>query len=325
MPLLPTYSPQQFDLRGLYFNAPAPATLKSRQPGLGERLTDGLRKAGIGQRTANRLGQKLSGIGSAAFDMTGIPSGYQAGKDLRRGNYLSGGLGAALSVLPIPGPAKRAGKGMFGRGIRAYHGSPHDFDRFALDKLGTGEGAQAYGHGLYFAENPEVAREYQRQLGGVTVNGTDPVGAEAYAHGAVQQYGDPRAALKAHLDYIKQTGWSAPEETAMLQKWARDGAPTLGTGGHLYEVNINAKPEDFLDWDKPFSEQPLSIFEKVRSTSPHDLSYKYLAGSPEAADKLRRAGIPGIRYLDQGSRQAGQGSRNYVVFDDSLIDILNKY
>jgi hypothetical protein len=44
------------------------------------------------------------------------------------------------------------------QGIRAYHGSPHDFDRFDLNKIGTGEGAQAYGHGLYFAENEGVAR-----------------------------------------------------------------------------------------------------------------------------------------------------------------------
>ena len=35
------------------------------------------------------------------------------------------------------------------QGIRAFHGSPHDFDAFDLSKIGTGEGAQAYGHGLY--------------------------------------------------------------------------------------------------------------------------------------------------------------------------------
>ena len=40
---------------------------------------------------------------------------------------------------------------------------------------------------------------------------------------------------------------------------------------------------------------------------------------------LREAGFPGIRYLDQGSRGAGEGSRNYVVFDENLIDIVKKY
>ncbi len=47
-----------------------------------------------------------------------------------------------------------------------FHGSPHLFDEFDAAKIGTGEGAQAYGHGLYFAENPAVAGEYQLNLGG---------------------------------------------------------------------------------------------------------------------------------------------------------------
>jgi hypothetical protein len=44
-----------------------------------------------------------------------------------------------------------------------------------------------------------------------------------------------------------------------------------------------------------------------------------------ATNALRDAGIPGIKYLDQGSRQAGEGSRNYVVFNPEIIDILKKY
>ena len=41
---------------------------------------------------------------------------------------------------------------------------------------------------------------------------------------------------------------------------------------------------------------------------------------------LRTAGIPGIRYLDGGSRGAGQGTRNYVVFpgEESLLKILER-
>ena len=45
--------------------------------------------------------------------------------------------------------------------IRAYHGSPHDFDEFSTDKIGTGEGAQAYGRGLYFAEREGTAQSYK--------------------------------------------------------------------------------------------------------------------------------------------------------------------
>jgi hypothetical protein len=53
--------------------------------------------------------------------------------------------------------------GMLGT-IKAYHGSPHNFERFDLSKIGTGEGAQVYGHGLYFAENPETAEAYKQSL-----------------------------------------------------------------------------------------------------------------------------------------------------------------
>ena len=45
-------------------------------------------------------------------------------------------------------------------GAIVWHGSPHKFDKFDSSKIGTGEGAQAYGHGLYFAESPEVAGQY---------------------------------------------------------------------------------------------------------------------------------------------------------------------
>src|SRR5512139_1797003 len=45
-------------------------------------------------------------------------------------------------------------------GAIVWHGSPHKFDKFDSSKIGTGEGAQAYGHGLYLAESPEVATQY---------------------------------------------------------------------------------------------------------------------------------------------------------------------
>ena len=44
-------------------------------------------------------------------------------------------------------------------GIEAYHGSPYDFDKFKTEAIGTGEGAQAYGQGLYFAESEDVDRK----------------------------------------------------------------------------------------------------------------------------------------------------------------------
>lgn len=46
----------------------------------------------------------------------------------------------------------------------AYHGTPHRFDAFSLDAIGTGEGAQAHGWGLYFAKNKRTGERYRKGL-----------------------------------------------------------------------------------------------------------------------------------------------------------------
>jgi hypothetical protein len=49
--------------------------------------------------------------------------------------------------------------------LTAWHGTPHKIlGKFDINKVGTGEGAQAYGHGMYFAENPSVATQYRNIL-----------------------------------------------------------------------------------------------------------------------------------------------------------------
>lgn len=46
----------------------------------------------------------------------------------------------------------------------AWHGSPHDFDEFDLGAIGTGEGNQAHGWGLYFAKDKKVSKLYKDVL-----------------------------------------------------------------------------------------------------------------------------------------------------------------
>lgn len=53
---------------------------------------------------------------------------------------------------------------------RAYHGAPHDFTTFSLEKIGTGEGAQAFGWGLYFTSDESIARWYAKKLAGRNEN-----------------------------------------------------------------------------------------------------------------------------------------------------------
>jgi len=278
------------------------------------------------------------GIGNRATDLAGL---------------LMGGSYAA--------PAQR---NAVGSGIRAYHGSPHDFDRFDLSKIGTGEGAQSYGHGLYFAGNEAVAKAYREALAGTTsqkfVNGQEynrdnPVHLAAHL---ADVFKSRDKALQVLQDDIKKSS-VVPERVDVYRQAAEilRGGSALGEytrkqPGRMYEVNINARPEQFLDWDKPlrYQNQPVAealktvgvdvsspnLGEQVRNASglrlhgttwgdtPYPVNLPDMK-SPAASNALNKAGIPGIKYLDQGSRGAGEGSRNYVVFDDKLIDILRKY
>lgn len=250
--------------------------------------------------------------------------------------------------------------------ITAYHGSPHDFDKFSMDKIGTGEGAQAYGHGLYFAENEAVAKGYRDDL-------SQRVGATyRLPDGSTYQVSHPDVAIA--LDAVAKNpaaakdwlNWS-PEELASKQgpqiKEAisvieRAGGRPIekisNANGSMYEVNINANPDDFLDWDAPLSAQSPKVRQAVTPRIEKLREHGAMLGDDPTGDMLLRvmspqgdldeidfsigpraqgsqnalsAGIPGIKYRDAGSRglDGETGTRNYVVFDENLINIVKKY
>lgn len=248
----------------------------------------------------------------------------------------------------IAGVPVKAGEAVLGAGpIRAYHGSPHDFDAFSMDKIGTGEGAQTYGHGLYFAENPQTAQAYRDQLSGKPVNlpadvdspHFQPAMREAIANNAVQVAGkDIELAKKNLTDQINRypAGSNARKDYEAALDMLDENPHKFA--GRMYEVSIKADPEHFLDWDKPLTQQHPTVQSAAKQAmGPNWDQFKYAKagdavkqgflapGADTTASRLREAGIPGIKYLDQGSRAAGDGSRNYVVFNHDLIDILRKY
>jgi GNAT superfamily N-acetyltransferase len=55
--------------------------------------------------------------------------------------------------------------------VDAWHGSPHRFDKFSLSKMGTGEGVQAFGWGLYFTDLKNIAEGYAKNLSQTTFDG----------------------------------------------------------------------------------------------------------------------------------------------------------
>lgn len=334
--------------------------------------------------------QALVDMFDTGFDVVagglGLPTGIDS----------TGGRVGELLAMALPFLAATKAAKAVKAPIKAYHGSPHDFDQFSLSKIGTGEGAQTYGHGLYFADNEGVARSYRDQL--------SPVGAGGYELPASLSSADPvrdKDVFVRELDRVSKelAGWeqSGQAKADYMQRAVADarrvkagiesalaGAPVQKTG-RMYEVSINADPEDFLDWDAPLSQQSEKVRQAVGKVAPtieqkafttkplHDGRVQILAPTGDSmgyfqphevsealenfgagymgrglgqrsltggdlierarklsmkgdlSHELNQAGIPGIKYLDGASRSAGQGSRNYVVFDDKLISIVKKY
>jgi hypothetical protein len=237
-------------------------------------------------------------------------------------------------------------------GVKLFHGSPHDFDKFSMDKIGTGEGAQAYGHGLYFAENEGVARGYRDTLsqGAVRYEGQPGIrrgsSPDDVTISAVTRYitqgNDPEMAMRRAANDFAYSArkarvegnakWAQEYEELEAKARALDLSKFDESPGRMYEVNVDASPEDFLDYDAPWAEQPENVRKHFDYLTRGPSGYKpdgaELAGRMEGNLWIREAadaGIPGIKYLDAGSRGAGDGSRNYVVFDENLISIVRKY
>lgn len=329
-------------------NAPIQGGIKATKPTATQELVQLLTP---NTRAGNEFANKLA----PAVDMSpiGVLTGlvdarraYQAGNT---GQAAGLGILAALGAIPGGKAASKAGKEAIEkaaeRGIIAYHGSPHSFDRFSLDKIGTGEGAQAYGHGLYFAEAEDVAKSYRDALSsdhGFSFKEKQNLSRDDVIKEVEKSYG------KEFLDNVTRPSGIA--DLVIDAKILGGGGSRLKDGserkavfdklmsqishsnpGSMYQVRINANPEDFADWDKPFFEQPKSIQDAIEyAFGPQPTFGRFGSYSMDKPREMHtrlmsEKGVKGIKYLDQGSRGAGEGSSNYVVFDDALIDILKKY
>src|SRR5215831_8549237 len=284
------------------------------------------------------------------------------------GSYVT----APQDILALLGGASTSGSMA---GI-AFHGSPNSppFSQFKKEFIGSGEGGSAYGHGLYFAEEPKTAATYRGQptvtikedgkkmplVDWATADERTP--AERHAAGMVNTVGLARS-IQFYKEFGALNQLSDTESSAvkLLHDWKEKGKiDSLNPGGHLYQVDV---PDEhiakMLDWDKPLSEQPkvkaiidkqfaseeallkssgvpfkpvseisgkwtggqaYSVLADFFRNKPNPTAYKQgQSNKPYASDVLHNAGIPGIKYLDQFSRQKGEGTRNFVVFDPAIL------
>lgn len=310
---------------------------------------------GASNSAASNLSAPVDGInwllGKAGLPVSKTPVGgsdwlRQAGFTAEPKNRNAGLLGEAVGgVMPIVAAAKApqiaAGLNQAGRNLSAprtlnpqtgaivWHGSPHKFDKFDSSKIGTGEGAQAYGHGLYLAESDDVAKMYRDKL-------TDP---------AFKYAGMNDAKVRLNEKIAKRVEAADPKRAAALRA---EIASLSEPGGALYKVDLpDEQIAKMLDWDKPLSQQAPEVKKALQSSGLLQYSDDYFKvnkkASPTGADlhdflkysgydqwelaaKMADQGVPGIRYLDGGSRGAGKGSSNFVVFpgNEGLLSILER-
>lgn len=240
-----------------------------------------------------------------------------------------------------------------------FHGSPHAFESFDHSKMGTGEGAQAYGWGTYVTEVQGIARSYAKMEKHVEVK-------------FIGSYDDQWQfnIISNMLNYLRSDisrGFSLKEKfedaKSRLKRYKYNGDVNAGifidnlsirdfdvkySTRNLYTVDI---PDDngsnYLHWEKSINEQPQGVKEKIEEMSGDGLigrlfgalvgnrdvslgdRYKSLtrAGnvSPqELSQALSEEGFVGISYPAQhqsGGRK--DGARNYVIFKEEDAKVIN--
>jgi hypothetical protein len=228
-------------------------------------------------------------------------------------------------------------------GMIVFHGSPHLFERFSMGKIGTGEGNQAYGRGLYMAQSPGVAGSYAANLTTkpVRIDGK-PIDEVLTDPNAVRFMRDANGDIELAKNLAKQEWmkYKKLEPSATMRGYVEEAQAQLNSidpakvnierPGSLYKVDLpDTHIRRMLDFDTPLKNQPKPVRNLAKSLGMdlNDLGGDLLAkvGKGDAGKQiLQDAGIPGVKYLDQTSRNAKTGTRNFVVFDEKHLKILER-
>ena len=244
---------------------------------------------------------------------------------------------------------------------RAWHGTPYDFDAFSLSGIGGGEGNQAHGWGLYFAQNREVSEAYKEIFGDkgstVELNGEvwtvnesgdwETTGKTAkygeaigYALDALEEHRTKDAAINSLQKDLKEGKFRGAyiAEAQKAVNILRQGEAKGHKGGRLLEAEI-PDTDVLLDEQKSFNEQPEKVknalSELISNTGEGQLPrrlFKNATGKRiyEVLSNLygddKKASLKLNEFGVKGITYKGtQDERCYVVFDDKAITIRNKY
>lgn len=248
---------------------------------------------------------------------------------------------------------------------KAYHGSPYTFDHFDLGAIGTGEGNQAHGWGLYFAQDKKIAENYKDILeanSGEVITGKtkykinedgdwydentgniiDDINPLSMALTEVLETGNSNKAIEHLQEFIKSKEGKTAQTVISQVKRAKEAIKLLKKNefaGHeqktAFEVEI---PEDneLIDEFKNINEQPRKVQAAIRKAWK-EIGYKpsalqYMSGREfykQLASELggEKAASEKLNSLGvKGITYDGLvDGKCFVVFDDKAIQIINRY
>ena len=247
----------------------------------------------------------------------------------------------------------------------AWHGSPHDFDEFDLGAIGSGEGNQAHGWGLYFAKNKEVAQAYKDVLGidSVEITSGDTkyrlnddiewyddktksiIDAESplsMALTTLSEEGNKAKAIKNLTDFINSKKDNKSDYVVAQIKRAKQAVQILKDGNFdthqwntIFEVDI---PEnEYLLNEQKNIEKQSQVVKNAISQISNELNSSVLNNSNLSGKefyKLLSKKLGGDKLASQKLSDFGikgityKGEQDgvcFVVFDDKAIKVIQKY
>ena len=247
----------------------------------------------------------------------------------------------------------------------AWHGSPHDFDEFDLGAIGTGEGNQAHGWGLYFAKNREVAQAYKDVLGidsveiisgdtkyrlnddiewydNKTKSIIDAENPLSMALTTLSEEGESTKAIKNLTDFIKSKKDNKSDYVVAQVKRAEQAIQILKDNhfdthqwNTMFEVDI---PEnEYLLNEQENIEKQSPIVKKAVSKISNELNSSVLNNSNLSGKEFYRLLSKELGGDKSASRKLSdfgvkgityKGEQDgicFVVFDDKAIKVIEKY
>lgn len=199
----------------------------------------------------------------------------------------------------------------------AFHGSPYvGIERLSTAHVGTGEGAQVYGWGLYFTSQRAIAEHYRKSLGGLELVYTDPEAEREVRILTSFQDAPWRTLTELLLDDVmagqSDAGAMARKVHAYTERWSGDrdtlrrlagliesGHVVPRAGGALYEVGI-PEDDDMLLWDARLEDQPDRVKAQLAKLT-EDALLRYRA-SLEAEHRAASTS-PAVHSIDAVARQ----------------------